>query len=208
MEKVLVAGANGTTGKKIVELLKSSQYFTPVAMVRKESQKVQFEAHNVQTVLADLEDQVDHAVKGIDKIIFAAGSGGKNVKEVDENGAKKLIDAGKKEQVKKFVMLSSMGADHPEDADKLQDYLFAKQHADEYLMNSNIPYTIVRPGSLTNEAGVGKISLANKFKEHGNITREDVAHTLVHALHDNAALNQTFEILEGNTLIGKAIPSS
>lgn len=36
MENILVAGANGTTGKKIVNLLKSSQYFNPIAMVRKQ----------------------------------------------------------------------------------------------------------------------------------------------------------------------------
>ena len=55
MENILVAGANGTTGKKIVTLLESSQYFNPVAMVRKKEQQEQFEKRNIKTVLADLE---------------------------------------------------------------------------------------------------------------------------------------------------------
>ena len=84
MEKILVAGANGTTGKKIVTLLNKSQYFTPVAMVRKKEQENQFKSKNIETVLADLEENVSHTVKNIDKVIFAAGSGGKKVKEVDE----------------------------------------------------------------------------------------------------------------------------
>ena len=51
MENVLVAGATGTTGKIVVDLLKESQYFEPIAMVRKEEQKNQFESRNIKTVL-------------------------------------------------------------------------------------------------------------------------------------------------------------
>ncbi|MBU3012426.1 SDR family oxidoreductase [Polaribacter vadi] len=206
MENILVAGANGTTGKKIVNLLESSQYFNPVAMVRKEEQKKQFIERNIQTVLADLEGDVSHTVKNIDKVIFAAGSGGKKVKEVDENGAKKLIRESEKENVKKFVMLSSMGADNPKGADDLQEYLEAKHNADEFLKQSNLIYSIVRPGSLTNDKGSGKIELKHKLNKQGKISRDDVAQTLVRVLHDTAEVDDTFEIIKGNTLIGKAIP--
>lgn len=205
MENILVAGANGTTGKKIVNLLKASQYFNPVAMVRKEEQLAQFKNDGVDTVLGDLEKDLSHTVKGIDKIIFAAGSGGKKVIAVDQEGAKSLIDVAKKADVKKFVMLSSMGADNPKAVDDLEDYLKAKQNADEYLKKSNLNYMIVRPGSLTNDKGTGKISLKKGFDKSGSITREDVAQILVHVLHDDAGTNQTFEILEGDTLIGKAL---
>ncbi|EAQ41407.1 SDR family oxidoreductase [Polaribacter sp. MED152] len=207
MENVLVAGANGTTGKKIVTLLESSQYFTPVAMVRKEEQEAQFKNRNIKTVLGDLEKDVSHTVKNIDKVIFAAGSGGKKVKEVDENGAKKLIKESEKENIKKFVMLSSMGADNPEEAEELQEYLKAKHNADEYLKSSNLSYSIVRPGSLTDDKGSGKIELERKLNKQGEISREDVAQTLVRVLHDSAEVNETFEIIKGETLIGKAIPN-
>ena len=78
MENILVAGANGTTGKKIVNLLNESQYFNPIAMVRKEEQVAYFKAKNIDTVLADLEQDVSVAFNNtIDKVVFAAGSGGK-----------------------------------------------------------------------------------------------------------------------------------
>ncbi len=206
MENILVVGANGTTGKKIVNLLESSQYFNPVAMVRKEEQEQQFIQRNMQTVLADLEGDVSHTVNNIDKVIFAAGSGGKKVKEVDENGAKKLITAAKQQNIKKFVMLSSMGADSPKDAENLQEYLQAKHNADEFLKQSNLAYSIVRPGSLTDDKGAGKIELKRKLNKGGEISRDDVAQTLVHVLHDTADVDDTFEIIKGDTLIGKAIP--
>ncbi len=44
-----------------------------------------------------------------------------------------------------------------------------------------------------------------KLNKKGSITRDDVAQTLVRSLHDDAAINSTFEIIQGDTLIGKAM---
>ncbi len=205
MEKILVAGAHGTTGKKIVSILKESNTYEPIAMVRNEEQQKGFKNQGINTVLADLEKDVSSAVKGMDRVIFAAGSGGKKVKEVDQEGAKKLMDASKNAGIKKFVMLSSMGADKPEEATELKEYLEAKHNADEYLKQLGINYTIVRPGSLTNEDGKGKIELANKLNKRGEISRGDVAETLVGSLEDTVAQNKTFEILTGETYIKAAL---
>lgn len=205
MENILVAGAHGTTGKIIVNLLKESQYFTPVAMVRKKGQLEDFESQGVKAVLADLEQDVTAAVKDIDKVVFAAGSGGKNVIKVDQDGAKRLIDASTEQKVKKFVMLSSMGADAPEKAEDLKEYLKAKHNADEHLKQSGLNYAIVRPGSLNNKAATDHIKLKEKLSEHGDISRADVAQTLVRMLNDDAANNVVFEIINGDQLIGKAL---
>ncbi|WP_179018929.1 SDR family oxidoreductase [Winogradskyella forsetii] len=208
MENILVAGANGTTGKQIVKLLKASQYFNPIAMVREREQMEQFSNQKIDVVCADLTEDLTHAIEGVDKVIFAAGSGGKNVVEVDQEGAKRLIAVSKMANVKKFVMLSSMGADNPEAVEDLQDYLEAKQNADKHLKNSGLNYTIVRPGTLNNSEGKGKIELKEKFNKKGEISRADVAQTIVRALHDDAPKNSTFEILEGDTLIGEALSAS
>jgi len=205
MENVLVAGATGATGQKVINLLRKSQYFEPVAMVREKTQKSQFEDRNIKTVLGDLEKTVDHILEDIDKVVFAAGSKGKKVKEVDQNGAIKMIDASKKHNVKRFVMLSSMGADNPEHIDSLQDYLLAKQKADEYLKESDIKYTIVRPGTLNTDKAKNHIELGRKLENNGEISRADVAQVLVRSLHDSSPYNTTFEILQGDTLISKAI---
>ena len=95
-ENVLVAGANGTTGRIIVDLLKKSNNYNPVAMVRKKEQKEDFEKNNVSAILADLEEDLSHTTKNVQKVIFAAGSKGKNVKGVDQEGAKKLIGCREK----------------------------------------------------------------------------------------------------------------
>lgn len=205
MENILVVGATGTTGRKVVNLLKSSIFFEPVAMVRKNNQVKEFLDQGIKTVVGNLEEDISHVVSNIDKVVFAAGSGGENVVEVDQEGAKKMIDASKKHAVKKFVMLSSMGAEQPEAAKELQDYLKAKHNADEYLKASKVPYTIVRPGSLTNEKGTGRIELGKILQKQGYISRDDVAKVLTMSLFDNATTNKHFEILSGSLPIEQAL---
>ncbi len=209
MEKILIVGATGDTGKRVIEILRNSQSFEPVAMVRKEEQKEIFEDMEVSTVIADLEGAVDHALKGIDKVIFAAGSGGDTGEDktiaVDQEGAIKIIDAAKKAKVKKFVMLSAMGADEPSKHKKLEHYLEAKKKADEYLMDSGIPYSILRPGALTDDMGLAKVKLGEKLNEKGEISRDDVAFLLVMSLADPLIKNKIIEALEGNESIKSAI---
>lgn len=209
MEKILIAGATGSTGKRIIEILNSSQTFEPVAMIRNEEQKIIFDDMEVKSVIADLEGDVSEAVKGIDKIIFAAGSGSKTGPEkttaVDQEGAIKLIDAAKKAKVKKFIMLSSMGADEPAKHKDLEHYLKAKAAADEHLRKSKLKYTILRPGRLTDDMGLGRVKLAEKLDGPGEIPRDDVAFLLIMSLADPLLPNMTIEAIEGDEPIKSAM---
>jgi len=198
MEKVLIAGANGTTGREIVRNLQDHPSYEPIAMIRKKEQQATFDNMNVKSVIADLEGDVEPAVKGIDRVIFAAGSGGSNVEAVDRDGAINLIDRSKAAGVRKFVMLSSMGADNPSQNEDLKSYLEAKKTADDHLKASFLEYSIVRPGALTNNEKTNKIKAAEKLGEYGEIPRRDVAQVLIDCLEPNMLKNRTFEILSGD----------
>ena len=91
-QNILIAGANGTTGRIIIRLLKESEKYKPIAMVRNQDQKNRFEQEHVSVVIADLEKDLSAAVKKINKVIFAAGSQNKNVFGVDQEGAKQNAD--------------------------------------------------------------------------------------------------------------------
>ena len=204
-QNILIAGGNGNTGRIIINLLQESESYKPIAMVRNQEQKKYFEEKQVSAVIADLEEDVNLAVKKINKIIFAAGSKNKNVVGVDQEGAKRLIDAAKNTGVKKFVMLSSMGTENPSTGGELEDYFKAKKNADDYLKNSGLTYSIVKPGALTDEKSIGKIQLKEKLENQGSISRADVAKTLVEVLEDDVKQNQAFEIITGDTHIKKAV---
>ncbi|MFB1063269.1 SDR family oxidoreductase [Natrinema sp. H-ect4] len=205
-ESVLIAGAHGQVGQHVTELLGASDR-TARAMVRDESQTDEMAELGEEPVVADLTGDVDHAVKGCDAIVFAAGSGGEDVYGVDRDGAIELIDAASAAGVDRFVMLSSMGADDPESGpEALRDYLIAKAEADEYLRNSGLDYTIVRPGELTNEPGTGEIRAGEGLElGDGAIPREDVARTLVTAIDFEPVFGETFEILSGEESIEAAL---
>ena len=202
METILVAGANGKTGREIINILQNHSSYEPVAMVRNKDQQAYFENQEVKIAFADLEGDLTEAVQGVDRVIFAAGSGGNTGKEkttaVDQEGAINLIDSAKAAGVKKFVMLSAMGTENPSENPNLQHYLEAKKTADNHLKASFLDYSIVRPGALTDGEKTNKIKADKQLNEYGEISRKDVAQVLVDCLPPNVLQNKTFEILEGN----------
>ncbi|HLQ96560.1 MAG TPA: SDR family oxidoreductase [Pseudogracilibacillus sp.] len=206
--KVLVAGANGTTGRLLIELLKSDGH-EPFGMVRKEEQKSTIEELGGTPVLADLTKETGHAVKGMDAVIFAAGSGSGTGSDqttaVDRDGAINLIKETERFGQKKFVMLSSISADDPsQGSGTMEHYLKMKQEADEYLRGTELVYTIVRPGYLTNDAGTSKIEAAEKV-EVASIPRADVAKTMIATLEEENTYHKTFEMISGDTQIEEAL---
>ncbi|MBD1380401.1 SDR family oxidoreductase [Metabacillus arenae] len=208
--KVLVVGANGKTGKLIVEQLAKSGEHEPYAMIRNPKQEEDMKQIGGHPVLADLEEDVSSAVQQAEAIIFAAGSGSKTGPDktisVDQEGAKRVIDSAKAHGIQHFVMLSSMGTDNPEQGpDSMQHYFRAKAIADEYLQNSELSYTIVRPGRLTDDKGNGKIQASHHLNKSGSIPREDVAAVLIASLTKNETKNKSFEILSGNEEINDAL---
>jgi uncharacterized protein YbjT (DUF2867 family) len=163
---------------------------------------------NIASVLADLKDDLSLVLKNVNKVIFAAGSKGKDVIGVDQEGAKRLTDAAKQAGVEKFVMLSSMGTENPSKSGDLEDFMIAKKNADDYLCASGLDYSIVRPGQLTDTEGTGKIELKERLETQGSISRADVAQTLVKVLEDDVKQNQVFEIIAGEVPIEEAVRTS
>jgi len=75
-----------------------------------------------------------------------------------------------------------------------------KLKGEQVLRTSGIPYTIVRPGGLTDEdGGQHEILFKQGDKDGGLITRADVARVCVAALEIPAARNKTFEVINGST---------
>ncbi|EMA69285.1 SDR family oxidoreductase [Halorubrum kocurii] len=203
---VLVAGSHGQVGQHVTRLLAESDHSVQ-GMVRVESQAPDIGELGAEPVVADLSGDVSHAVEGIDAIIFAAGSGGEDVWGVDRDGAINLIDEAVSAGVERFVMLSSINADQPENSpEALREYLRAKGEADEYLQQSGLTYTIVRPGPLTNEDGTEQIKTGTDLdRDLIQIPREDVARTLIATLEAESTSDETFELAAGEVSIDEAL---
>ncbi|WP_077624156.1 SDR family oxidoreductase [Sediminibacillus massiliensis] len=206
--KVLVIGANGKVGRHVARTLQESDH-EPVAMVRDTDQVPWFEEQGIKTVLGNLESNFEEAFYGIDGVIFAAGSGPHTGPDktiiIDQEGAIKSIELAEQFGVSRFIMLSSMNADKPEQYPAMKHYLFAKHRADDYLRKSRLNYTIIRPGGLTNEEGTGKVRLEESIPEGGTIPRADVAKVLVYLLSVPRAEFKSFDLIRGTDELGEVL---
>jgi nucleoside-diphosphate-sugar epimerase len=212
--KVLIAGAHGKTARRLVRMLADGGHEVR-GLVRKEEQMPDVEADGAEPLLVDLEEEevegdVGRAVEGCDAVIFAAGagpgSGAARKETMDYGGAAKLVEAAERHGVRRYLMLSSMGAGDPgSGSEAMQPYLFAKARADERLQESDLDYTIIRPGSLTEEEGAGRIEAVENLGRRGEIPRDDVAGTFAEALEMPNTYRKTFEIIGGETPIREAL---
>lgn len=212
--KVLIIGANGQIGKETVALLGKSKHNVR-AMVRDENQRAELEKRGGEVVVADLEKDFERVFEGCEAVIFTAGSGGHTGPDktelVDRQGAMKAIDLAKKHSVKRFLIVSSMNADTPDNGpDSMKHYYKAKGDADQHLQASGLNYTIVRPGRLSNDSGNGKIEAAEKIENptrDRHIPRQDVAQVMVTSLETENTSHRAFEVLSGHTPIEQALKS-
>jgi len=154
--------------------------------------------------------QVSQATEGVDAIVFSAGagpgSGAARKETMDYGGAAKLIAAAQEHGVRRYVMVSSIGAHDPEAADEpMRPYLRAKRKADDELIASGLSYTVVRPGSLTDERGTGLVDASTQLGRRARIPREDVAATIVACLEMPETVGKTFELFTGDTPIRDAL---
>lgn len=183
---ILVAGATGQTGLRLIKMLKA-QGHSPIALVRESSDTGPLPS-GVELRQGDLTNLQDGVCDGCDVVIFAAGSGSSTGPEmtdkVDRDGARRLVDLAARAGVRRFVMLSSVGADDPDVDSKLEHYLRAKHKADEHLMASGLEYAILRPVSLTDDEGTRSMRFGDDVDVTGKAARGDVAAVLATAVDD------------------------
>lgn len=191
--KILVAGATGNTGTRLMHDLVQRGH-DPVAMVR-DSSDTSTLPPQVEQRIGDLADLREDICDGCDAVVFAAGSGGDTgpdmTDKIDRDGAMRLVDLAAKSHVSRFVMLSSVGADNPDIEGDMANYFQAKHDADEHLKASGLPYAILRPVALTDEHGSGDIVLGGKVDPKAKAARGDVARVLSEAVESDDWLGKT-----------------
>lgn len=208
---VVVIGGHGKVAQRLLLALQRDGHRTR-GVVRNRDHSFDLKQLGAEPIVADVEQGADLAepIRGADAVVFAAGagpgSGPERKQTMDLGGAVILIDAAKSEGVARYLMISSMGAADPSQGpQRMRPYLEAKAEADQHLVASGLDYTIVRPGSLTDEPGTGMVSAASHLGRGGQVSRDDVAQTLAAVLwHDNT-IAKTFELLAGETPIEAAV---
>jgi uncharacterized protein YbjT (DUF2867 family) len=115
------------------------------------------------------------------------------------------------ESLPQFVLISSAGVTRPgrpginldEEPpavrlnDQLGGILTWKLKGEDSLRSSGIPYTIIRPCALTEDAGGKEFIFEQGDNIRGKISREDIAELCIQSIQKTKARNLTFEVKEG-----------
>ena len=211
MSHIVIAGGHGQIALRLAALL-SARGDRVCGLIRNPDHEADVRATGARPVVADMEalDDLSDLVEGVSVVVFAAGagpgSGPERKRTVDLGAAVKLLDGARRTGVRRYLMISAMGAADPAAGpEAMRPYLEAKAQADAALAASDLEWTIVRPGGLTDEPGTGRVDLAPALGRRGTVTRDDVAAVLVGCLDERRTVRATFDLLQGETPIAEAL---
>jgi uncharacterized protein YbjT (DUF2867 family) len=208
--KIFIAGATGRVGTKLTHnLIEDGR---EVIAGARHPERVMQNDH-VTPVKLGLHENVEEmrpALGDADAVYFTAGSGAKDLLQVDAFGAVKLMQAAAKNGIKRFVMLSALFSLEPtrwrtvKGLDGLTDYNIARFFADNYLIHdTDLDYTILQPTAMTDKPGTGKITVDDG--EFGDNPADNVAKTLADILKYDNTSRKIVKMREGNTPIDEAL---
>ncbi|KZX22707.1 SDR family oxidoreductase [Rathayibacter tanaceti] len=214
MTRIAVIGAHGKVGQQILHLLYDAGHES-VGVIRNPEHAEDIVRLGSEPLVHDLEDTTPEAfaeaLGHVDGMVFTAGAGpdsGPDRKRTVDLGASVLSQrAAALSGVQHFVQISAIGVDEPLPDDTeagWKAYVEAKRDADAALRDSGLAYTILRPGGLTNDEGIGRITLGTAV-EKGSIPRADVAATVLAVLAQPTSIGKSWELVSGSTPIDDAV---
>lgn len=213
--RIVIAGGHGQIALRLERLL-AKRGDEVAGIIRRPEQAGDLLAAGAEPVVCDLEsasvEDVARHMEGVDAAVFAAGAGpGSDVGRkdtVDRGAAALFADAAEAAGVRRFLVVSSMGADRepPEGTDPVfAAYLRAKGAADaDVRARAGLDWTILRPGRLTDDPGTDLVRLAESTGR-AEVSRDDVAAVLAALLDEPGTIGRTLELIGGEVPVEDAV---
>lgn len=210
---VFIIGLTGGVGSRLARTLVAAGDHVE-GLYRRPEQAEALAAEGLHATLGDL-TRLDGPglaalLDDMDVLVFAAGAGGVGgagaTSAIDGDGLTTAIEAARLAGVRRFVLVSVFpeawrGRGMPED---FEHYIDVKKAADVELAATDLDWVILRPAALHDDPGTGRISLAPALV-HTQVSRDDVAATLVELVHTPQIRRQILELAEGSTPIPDAV---
>ncbi|KAA1424279.1 SDR family oxidoreductase [Nocardioides antri] len=212
--RVAIVGGHGQIARLLHPLLVTAGH-APVALVRNEHYRSDLEDAGAEVRLLDIEQDeapaFARAFDGCDAVVFAAGGGPDGNKErkrtVDLEGSLKSVEGARLAGIRRFVQVSAIDVDKPVPADSgdvWRAYVEAKRDADAALRASDLDWTIVRPGLLTDDPPTGRVALGSDV-DRAPVPRADVAAVLAAVQEDASSVGHQWNLVAGDVPVRDAV---
>ncbi|NEN97150.1 MAG: SDR family oxidoreductase [Moorea sp. SIO3I7] len=202
---ILIFGSTGGTGRQVVEqALEQGHRVTAFA---RNPAKLDINHANLKVVQGDVMDvtSVEKAVQGQEAVVCVLGAGQKMTGTIRSEGTQQIIHAMEKAGIRRFICQSTLGAgDSWENLNFFWKYImfgfllrhvFADhQRQENYVQQSSLDWTIVRPGAFVDGNRTGKYRHgfpSNDKTSKLKISRADVADFILKQLADEKYIHKT-----------------
>lgn len=177
------------------------------AITRSSKNKSELESLQAKIMHADALDreQVTEVLSKIDnQSIVVSLVGGRNAElaiRSDFPANKNIIEASQESGFSRFIFVTSIGSGEskPQLPEMLKPFLGPvaeeKTKAENVLRSSNLDYTIIRPGQLTNEPATGTGVLTEECIL-GSMSRDDLATMIMKAIEDDTTIGKIYSTLD------------
>lgn len=213
MKNVFIIGGAGKVGRSLAKQL-FAQGHAPHSLYRRPEQEESLRDLGTVPVKGSLLEldapTLAALVAGSDVLVFTAGAGGKGGTEmtnaIDGRGLELAVEAAKIAGIQRFILVSAF----PESfrakgmPGSFENYMAVKKLADVYLAETQLDWVIVRPGTLLDEPGSGKVR-AGLAIPYGEISRDDVAATLAEIINNPAVSRVIIELTAGDDPVSSAV---
>jgi uncharacterized protein YbjT (DUF2867 family) len=214
MNRVAIVGGHGQVARQLLHVLRRTDH-DALALVRRPEYREALEHLGADVRLLDIErqdaDAFAAAFDGCTAVVFAAGGGPdgniERKRTVDLEGSLKSIEGARRAGIRRFVQVSAIGVDDPLPADTSpvwRAYVEAKRDADAALRDSDLDWTIIRPGRLTDDPGTDRVALGPDVPR-GDVTRADVASVLAAVLDEPGSVHAQWNLVGGDLPVCRAV---
>ncbi|PMV22835.1 MULTISPECIES: NAD(P)-binding oxidoreductase [unclassified Pseudomonas] len=213
MNTVFIVGGSGKVARSLAQQL-AKRGHQPRSLYRHAEQADELKALGAEPVAGNLleldTDALAKLMAGSDTVVFAAGAGGKGGAQmtdaIDGRGLELSVAAAQQAGIRRFVLVSAF----PEASrgktvsETFENYMAVKKRADVHLAATDLDWVILRPGTLLDSAGTGKVR-AGLAIPYGDVPREDVAAALLQIIEQPHVNRVIIELTQGTTPVADAI---
>ncbi|MDQ0704801.1 uncharacterized protein YbjT (DUF2867 family) [Pseudomonas sp. W3I7] len=215
MHSVFIVGGSGKVARSLAQQL-AKQGHRPRSLYRHAEQAEELEALGASPVAGNLLEldtaSLAKLMAGSDTVVFAAGAGGKGgaqmTNAIDGHGLELSVAAARLAGIRRFILVSAFpeASRGKSVSETFENYMAVKKRADVHLAATDLDWVILRPGTLLDSPGTGKVH-AGLAIPYGDVPRDDVAAALLQIIEQPGVSRVIIELTQGTTPVTEAIQS-